>query len=148
MAVIDIYSKAPYPACALSNFAAHPFVFESVECGGMEGFLQSLKYKNIKKQRKVCLLSGKEAKAAGAKKRWWKLSGNLWWQGKRYKRRSAEFFELRVKAYRALLKNQNFAAALRAAGDSELAHSIGGHNMRTTILTEEEFISILNIIRK
>lgn len=29
--MIDIYSKADYPACELSNFAVHPFLMDGVE---------------------------------------------------------------------------------------------------------------------
>jgi len=34
---MDIYSKAPYPSRALSNFYPHRFTFDGVECASMEG---------------------------------------------------------------------------------------------------------------
>lgn len=51
--MIDIYSKADYPACELSNFATHPFTLGGVEIQSMEEFLQSLKYMNQSKQQAV-----------------------------------------------------------------------------------------------
>lgn len=59
---IDIWSKNPYPANVLSNLYDNSFCYDGVECGSMEGFLQSLKYKDIEEQRHICRLSGKEAK--------------------------------------------------------------------------------------
>lgn len=43
---MEIYSKNAYPSNSLSNFAAHTFIIDGVLCNSMEGFLQSLKYKN------------------------------------------------------------------------------------------------------
>lgn len=40
---IDIWSKSQYPANVLSNLYDNSFCYDSVECGSMEGFLQSLK---------------------------------------------------------------------------------------------------------
>ena len=141
---IDIYSKGEYPADILSNFTANAFVFDGVMCASMEGFLQSLKFRSVKKQQAVCALSGKAAKAAGRKKFLWKLTGNLYWKGKRYKRTSKEFDELRFDAYKALFANKAFRAALLSARGMTLAHSIGKHDKKSTILTEEEFIGYLN----
>ena len=48
---MNIGSGQDYPANALSNFAPHPFVFDGVEVNSMEGFLQSLKFKNFDMQK-------------------------------------------------------------------------------------------------
>ncbi|MDE5563178.1 MAG: hypothetical protein K2J01_06510 [Clostridiales bacterium] len=141
--VIDINSKGEYPANVLSNFYPNGFVFDGVQCASMEGFLQALKYRNADKQKQVCGLAGKEAKAAGGKKRLWKLTGNLYWQGKRYKRKSKEFADLRFAAYKAMFDNETFRAALESAKGKTLAHTIGKHKKRITVLTVEEFIGYL-----
>ena len=60
--IIDIYSKGDYPANVLSNFYPNEFVIDGVRCGGMEGFLQSLKFRRKGRQEAVAALSGKEAK--------------------------------------------------------------------------------------
>ncbi len=144
METIDIYSKGEYPANILSNFYPNGFVFDGVECASMEGFLQSLKFRNVEKQRAVCGTVGNDAKIAGSKKFLWKLTGNLYWNGRRYKRKSKEFDDLRYSAYEALLDNETFRAALSSAKGKTLTHSIGKHDKRITILTEEEFIGYLN----
>lgn len=43
---IDIWSKNPYPSNILSNLHDNSFGFDGVKCCSMEGFLQSLKYKD------------------------------------------------------------------------------------------------------
>lgn len=144
MEIIEIYSKGEYPANVLSNFSPNGFVFDGVKCASMEGFLQSLKYRSVKKQTRVCALSGKQAKAAGKKKFLWKLTGNLYWKGSRYKRNGKKFDELRFRAYEALLGNETFRNALLAARGKTLKHSMGKHVKRTTVLTEEEFIGYLD----
>lgn len=142
--MIEIYSKGEYPANVLSNFHPNNFVFDDVHCASMEGFLQSLKYRNIKKQREVCGLVGKAAKNAGKRKIIWKLTGNLYWKGQRYKRDSQEFDSLRFSAYEALLSNEQFLAALQHAKGKNIKHSMGKTKKRQTVLTEEEFVGFLN----
>ena len=146
--VIDIYSKGDYPADVLSNFYPNAFVIDGVRCGGMEGFLQSLKFKSRKKQDAVAALSGKDAKERGGRKFLWKMSGNVYWQGKRIKRQSEEFLTLVTRAYREMARqSETFRDALAAAGNATLTHSIGKHDKRRTILTEEEFIYCLESLR-
>ena len=147
METIDIYSKGEYPSNVLSNFYPNEFTYDGVKCGSMEGFLQSLKYKKAKKQQKICLLLGKEAKKKGKYKFLWKLTGNIHWQGKRIKRTSEEYKSLIKNVYIALSKNEEFIKALKATENKQLVHSLGNKNERKTILTEKEFIDCLNYIR-
>lgn len=148
MEKLDIKWKNPYPANVLSNFYPNAFVFDGVQCASMEGFLQALKFRDPAEQIKVCALTDVSAKDAGAKKRAWKLTGNLYWQGKRYKRASKKFYELRLKAYLALAENAEFLKALERAKGKELTHSIGKRGKRRTILTEKEFLGYLSVIRE
>ncbi len=147
METIDIYSKGEYPSNVLSNFYPNEFTYDGVKCGSMEGFLQSLKYKGIKKQQQICLLSGKEAKKKGKYKFLWKLTGNIHWQGKKIKRTSSEYKDLILNAYIALSRNDEFIKALKATENKTLIHSLGNTDERKTILTEKEFIDCLNYIR-
>lgn len=148
MEVIDIYSKGEYPSNVLSNFYPNEFVFDGIKCGSMEGFLQSLKHKSRKKQQKICLLSGKEAKKKGKYKFLWKLTGNIYWQGRKIKRTSQEYKDLILNAYIALSQNTEFINAIKATYNKAIIHSIGSNDERKTILTEKEFINALNYIRK
>ncbi len=147
--MIDIHSKGEYPSAALSNFAAYEFMVDGIPCASMEGFLQSLKFVRISKQKQICRLVGKEAKNAPGRLRnlRWKLTQTLYWKGVRYKRDSAEYQKLIARAYDALYENAEFRAAIEATQNAELCHSIGGHDSRTTVLTESEFIRQLYRLR-
>ena len=65
---MDIKSKKPYPAGALSNFAPRPFVIRGIDCCSMEGFVQGLKFKSPEMQKEVFKLTGMAAKKKGARK--------------------------------------------------------------------------------
>lgn len=144
---MNIGSGQEYPASALSNFAPHPFVIDGVMCNSMEGFLQSLKFKNPEMQKEVCLLVGKKAKFKGKPKKWW-ISQKLYWQGKEIDRHSPEYQELLDRAYKALAKNEGFRKALLASGNASLTHSLGNSDPHRTVLTTSEFCSRLLKIRE
>jgi len=144
---MDIGSGKGYPSSSLSNFAPHPFVIDGVECNSMEGFLQSLKFKQPDMQKFVCKLVGKAAKFKGKKKPWWKTQ-KLNWNGAEYERESEEYQQLLDRAYDALSQNTSFQKALLATNDSPLTHKIGRSNPKETILTEREFCSRLEKLRK
>ena len=143
---MDIGSGAGFPAGTLSNFAPHPFVIDGVQCNSMEGFLQSLKFKDAEMQKSVCLLVGKAAKFKGKKKKWWKTQ-TLHWQGREIKRDSVEYQELLDRAFDALAQNASFQKALLATGTAVLTHSIGKTKITETVLTRSEFCSRLTTIR-
>ena len=143
---MDIGSGTGWPSAALSNFAPHPFVIDGVECASMEGFLQSLKFKEPAMQVEVCKLVGKAAKFRGKKKKWWKTQ-ILYWNGVEYARDSEEYQELLDKAFDALAQNTGFQKALLATNDSTLTHSIGKSKEQETVLTKQEFCSRLMRIR-
>ena len=148
--IIDIHSKGDYPSCALSNFTEHEFYIDNVKCSSMEGFLQSLKFRSINKQKQVCLLAGKEAKNSTRHtvvQLRWRITHNLYWQGERINRFSDEYQKLLDRAYKELSKNTDFTRALKETDEKELVHSIGKNDARKTVLTEYEFISRLNRIR-
>lgn len=144
---MDIRSGSGYPSSALSNFAPHKFTIDGIECNSMEGFLQSLKFKEPAMQKHVCSLVGRAAKAKGRNKNW-KQSQTLYWQGKEYKRDSLEYQTLLRRAYSEMAKqNDGFCKALIASGSSTLTHSMGRSNIHETVLTEREFCRILEWIR-
>ncbi|MCK9415837.1 hypothetical protein M0Q97_04185 [Candidatus Dojkabacteria bacterium] len=143
---MDIGSGKEYPANALSNFAPHPFVFDGVQCNSMEGWIQSIKFKNFEIQKSICLLVGKAAKFKGKPKKWF-LTQKLYWNGIEYDRSSKEYQELLDRAYDALSENTSFQKALLATGNSTLTHEIGKSKENETVLTKREFISRLYKIR-
>ena len=147
--MIDIYSKGEYPSDALSNFAAYDFEVDGVKCASMEGFLQNLKFRSVKKQHVICRLTVKEAKFSAGRLRTflWKFTQTLYWNGQKYKRSSSAYQELITKAYDCLWENENFRNALFSTGNESLCHKMGGHDIRKTVLTEQEFIGQLNRLR-
>lgn len=142
---MDIRSGTGFPAGALSNFAPHPFEIDGVACASMEGFLQSLKFKNPEMQAQICTLTGLAAKQRGRKKKW---DGTLWWRGKQIDRFAEEYQTLLDRAYEALSENDKFRKALLATQDATLTHNIGKRKPQDTILTKSEFCGRLTAIRE
>lgn len=144
---MDVGSGTGYPSAALSNFAPHPFIMDGVPCNSMEGFLQSLKFKDPEMQKHVCQLVGKAAKFKGKKKKW-RRTQKLYWQGVEYEREGEEYQLLLDRAFWALSQNEGFAKALLATGSATLTHSIGKTNKAETVLTRSEFCGRLTKIRE
>jgi len=143
---MNIGSGQSYPANSLSNFAPHPFTIDGVECASMEGFLQSLKFKNQLIQKEICKLVGRSAKRAGKHKNWQRTQ-TLWWKGKPYPRVSKEYQSLLDRAFDALTQNEKFRNALLASGASTLQHTMGRGTKSETVLTRGEFCGRLMKIR-
>lgn len=143
---MNIGSGQDYPANALSNFSPHPFVLDDVEVNSMEGFLQSLKFKNFDMQKEVCKLVGRSAKFKGKSKKWY-MTQKLYWKNVEYDRSSTEYQELLDCAFDALSENTSFQKALLATGKATLTHEMGKSKENETVLTKREFISRLNKIR-
>lgn len=114
----------------------------------MEGFLQSLKFKNPEMQQYICTLVGYAAKKAGKNKKW-QVQQTLYWQGKEIKRDSEEYQQLLDDVYNALFtQNSKARKALLATGNATLTHSIGRTKQSETVLTKQEFCHRLMNIRK
>jgi predicted NAD-dependent protein-ADP-ribosyltransferase YbiA (DUF1768 family) len=144
---MDIGSGKGYPASALSNFTPRRFSVDGVECNSMEGFLQSLKFKDSEMQKYVCTLVGLAAKRKGQRS-WWKTQ-TLYWQGQEIGRHSEEYQQLLDKAYQAMFDQcESFRKALIASGDSVLKHSIGRTDPSHTVLTVSEFCGRLTKLRE
>lgn len=143
---LDIHSKGYWPEDELSNFYPHSFVFDGVECASMEGFLQSLKYKDINKQCEICALTGRDAKDRGSGT--WVFNQDLYWKGKQYNRHGIDYLRLVRNAYDAMYSQcEDFRKALKAVGNKRLFHTIGKTNPHDTVLTEGEFIQMLDLMR-
>lgn len=113
----------------------------------MEGFLQSLKFKNPDMQEHICTLVGAKAKKSGANKNW-QRDQTLYWRGQSIKRDSQEYQDLLDRAYLAMFsQNTKAQKALLATGDANLTHSIGRRKINETVLTAQEFCSRLMEIR-
>ncbi len=144
---IDIWSKSAYPADVLSNLHNNSFCFDAIDCCSMEGFLQSLKYKDIAEQQRICAMTGKEAKNMTTSD--WQTDQIVWWKGKKIDRQSNDFIILVRKAYKSMYEqNEVFRNALLTSNGKTLYHCRGEQDPTKTILTEKEFCGILTELRE
>ena len=92
-------------------------------------------------------MKGKDAKkqtSAG-----WQTDQIVWWKGKAIDRQGGEFTALVREAYNAMFEqSEGFRTALMATRGMALYHTKGESNPYRTILTEQEFCSILTELRE
>lgn len=144
---MDVRSGTGYPSSALSNFSPYKFEIDGIQCNSMEGFLQSLKFRNPEIQKEICKLIGRAAKRKGSGKNWKKYQ-ELYWNGVKYSRDGDLYQKLLDKAYDCLFKNEKFRKALYATRDYPLTHNLGKSKKCDTVLTKSEFIFRLINLRK
>ena len=104
---VNIKLRASYPGNVLSNLFPVNFVFDGVQINSIEGFLQSLKVKNVDYQKKICAMDGLEAKKIS--KGFVRDKGEeiLYWQGKMFRKDSKEFELLLNEINNARKENGN-----------------------------------------
>lgn len=144
-APIDIHSGFRYPSGALSNFVNYPFDFYGNRVESMEGFLQGLRYQCPDEQRDVWLLYGLDAKRKSNRR----IKDHvLYYQGRPMHRLSDQY-RITVKAayFKMASQNEKFRQALIDTRGRQLRHTVGKSDPLETILTEQEFVSILTEIR-
>lgn len=143
---LDIWSSGGYPSHVLSNLCSNRFFFEGVFCQSMEGFLQSLKHKDVARQRQICAMKGRRAKYKTTTV--WQAEQILWWKGRAINRQGPEYRELITRAYQTMFtQNERFRIALLSTRGLTLYHSRGQSDPYKTILTEEEFCTTLMNLR-
>lgn len=139
---LDIRSNGLYPSDVLSNLCSNGFRFDGMVCGSMEGFLQSLKHKDITKQRQICQMKGGNARKRSVTS--WQTDQIIWWRGQAFDRQGNEYQILLRRAYQAMFdQNERFRTALMSTRGMTLTHSTGETNPYKTILTAQEFCTIL-----
>lgn len=140
----DIGKFTDFPADVLNNESNNAFLFDGVNCGSMESFLRSLMEADEGRQRHVCLMDGAAAYGLSTSG----YDGRLWWKGREIDRDGAEFHDLIKKAYHAMfVQNPDFQSALMATRQRRLYYKPGKVTHPLTIITEEEFCSILTDLR-
>jgi predicted NAD-dependent protein-ADP-ribosyltransferase YbiA (DUF1768 family) len=146
-APLNISSKSDYPARELSNFTARTFVLDGVTCYSIEGVLQAVKFEERITQKRICQMTGAEAKASGKLSNW-KDTQILWWRGVAMGRESQEYQNFLTRLFRAVFdQDPSFRKALATTGTRKLTHSMGKSNLKVTVLTEQEFCSLLSVLR-
>ena len=143
---LDIRSNGLYPSNVLSNMCSNGFLFDGMECGSMEGVLQSLKRKELDKQRQICNMRGGNARKMSVTS--WQTDQIVWWKGQAIDRQSEEYQQLIRRAYQAMFEqSERFRDALMQTRGITLVHTIGEPSPYKTILTPSEFCSILTDLR-
>lgn len=147
----DICYKFNYPFNVLCNFTPTQFEHNGIKINSMEGFLQALKVKDEKTQKKICTLPGFLAKKVG---NYLKRTGKfdrvtLYWQGKEYSRNGQEIQQVIDDAYKSKYAHDSlFRHVLSDSKGKTLTHKIGKSDPVETVLTEEEFITHLDNLRE
>ena len=148
MNIIDISFKKHGLAKALSNLCPYPFVFEEFYCYSIESFIQSLRVKDEVIQKEVCLKTSTFNYSIRDVLGDWRSDGFVYWKGRKISRLSDEYLYLLQRAYIHMYKqNALFRHALSLSNNYVLIHSIGKKDEEDTLLTEGEYISILNMIK-
>lgn len=141
--ILNIGSKDNRLSKSLSNFEPRNFTIDGVHCASIEGFIQSLKFKDIDKQKEVCLTVGPIAKSLGnAATRDWKNDYILYWQGVEYDRRSDEYEKLITRMYDCVFdQNAEYKKLIKESIPYILIHSMGRSYFYQTTLTQKEFVN-------
>ena len=143
---LDIRSNGLYPSNVLSNLCSNGFRLDGMVCGSMEGFLQSLKRKELDKQRQICSMRGGNARKMSVTS--WQTDQVVWWKGQAIDRQSEEYQRLIRRAYQAMFEqSERFRAALMQTRGITLVHTSGEPSSYKTILTPSEFCGILMDLR-
>lgn len=143
---LDIRSNGMYPSGVLSNLCSNGFRFEGMICSSMEGFLQSLKHRDLDKQRQLCQMKGGNARKRSVSS--WQTDQIVWWRGEPIDRQGNAYQVLLRRAYQAMFdQNERFRAALMTTRGITLTHTTGETDPFKTILTASELCSILTEIR-
>lgn len=145
---IRFTGKGLNPNDHLSNLAPKPFWFRGVYTKTIEGILQSLKVYDKKKQAEFWGLNGFAAKKAGRHISW-QNDQILWWDEKPMDRHGPDYQDFLDELYGACYaQDPYFRLVLQETADEELDHSIGNTDPEFTILTKDEFLSRLRILRE
>ena len=143
---LDIRSNGLYPSNVLSNLCSNGFRLDGMVCSSMEGFLQSLKRKELDKQRQICSMKGGNARKMSVTS--WQTDQIVWWKGQAIDRQSCEYQRLIRRAYQAMFEqSERFRTALMQTRGITLVHTSGEPSSFKTILTPDEFCGILTDLR-
>lgn len=148
---IDILARGVWPANVLSNLNREETTFyvDGVPCHSIEGFMQALKMPDAHMQKQSCLRSGAGCRHLGQRfSKVWQATQTLYWLDVAYPRDSEEYQLLVRKAFLARFEHsERYREALRASKGYTLLHTCGNDDPTRTVLTTQEFLTILNELR-
>lgn len=146
---VSYKSRDSYLARILSNLFPCEFWFKGYKFASVEGFFQSLKFKNKKAQKLVFKMSGLDAcLVKGAMDYDWRENGILWFLGKQFDRNSREYENLIDELYVSALQNPIFVQALKNVGEKDILHTIGCEDKNQSVFSRQEFEFELNCLKE
>ena len=132
----------------LSNLFPYKFYFKGQILSSAESFFQGIKFKNVKAQKQIFLLSGLDSNNIKAAQDYhWKDTGIIYFLGKPYNRFGADYENLVDEMYVSLLQNPLFKNALMAVGNKYILHALGEQNPKETVFSRFEFERQLNCLK-
>ena len=145
--IVDIRSGTSSVAGRLSNLSHRRFTLDGVECGSIEGALQSFKFKGEDMQANICKLGGMKAKRAGSSKNW-RQKQLLYWKGEEIPRDSKECKILLDKLYQSAFDQcDKYRKDMLSCVGVTFTHSLGKRKIQDTVITTREFTSRLTKLR-
>lgn len=133
----------------LSNLKKRSFMFAGINCNSIEGVLQGIKFKDVDKQKKIAIRHGMDAKRSGQGKRLDRQGMLAHWNGQSYRRDSKAYNQfVRSIYWAACWADVDMQVALIESGDRPFIHPIGSKDIEKSVLTENEFVTILTDLRK
>lgn len=147
---IDINIEGEEPANILSNLYDETFEYDNTMFASVESFFQGLKFKDAKRQAEIFAMPGKAARKAGIYHNWWKLTGNLYFKGKKINRYSFDYDKLIAVPFLSRFCNDNgkFKQDLLDTKFKTLTYSNGKAEKYQTVLTQSEYLNILNFVKR
>ena len=143
----DIPRLSNSPDYYLCRFAPNRFILDNIQCGSIGGFLSALTESNIEKQKEIYGLNNRKAETSSSFTS--EKEQNLYWNGRVYNRHGAEYQQLVRRAFQAMFDQcTSFRCALEEFGGRRLGDSSARTNTFDTVLTEQEYCSILTDLRK
>lgn len=138
--------KGPY-AKVLSNLFPYKFEFRGKELSSIESFFQGAKFKDIEMQNYVLEYSGLDSNRIKVASDYnWRITGELYWQGKPIDRFSEEYDNLIDELYISAIQNPLYRNVLKKC-DKYILHAMGEKEKTETVFTRYEFEKQLNCLK-
>ena len=134
-------------AKVLSNLFPYEFEFRGKKLNSIESFFQGIKFKDINMQNLVFSYSGLNSNRVKVCSGYdWKITGEIYWQGKEIDRYSEEYDDLVDEMYVSAIQNPLYRNVLKIC-DVYIMHSIGAKEKSETVFTRYEFEKQLNCLK-
>lgn len=127
----------------LRTFEERCFVFDEILCSSIESVLESFKFKEVERQKEICILSAADAYVEGqsieALK--WENNQKLYWNGIEYERNSSEYQNLLDRLFQTVFEQDaQFRLDVAFLKNAAVQSNLGGFLPEKNVITKDEFI--------